>query len=77
MEFAEYGNLHESSVHRSVERLCRFTIQIASALEHLEKKNVVHPSVNSLNCFVVSKDQVGTIWEATWPGGFGAGLEIR
>ncbi|XP_015778975.1 PREDICTED: uncharacterized protein LOC107356863 isoform X1 [Acropora digitifera] len=58
VEFAEYGNLHDSSVHRSVERLCRFTIQIASALEHLEKKNVIHPSVNSLNCFVVSKDQV-------------------
>jgi len=58
VEFAEYGNLHESSVHRSVERLCRFTIQTASALAHLEKKNVVHPSVNSFTCLVVSKDQV-------------------
>ncbi|XP_044176227.1 uncharacterized protein LOC114959826 isoform X2 [Acropora millepora] len=58
VEFAEYGNLHESSVHRSVERLCRFTIQTASALEHLEKNNVVHPSVNSFTCLGVSKDQV-------------------
>ncbi|XP_015747880.1 PREDICTED: uncharacterized protein LOC107327650 isoform X2 [Acropora digitifera] len=58
VEFAEYGNLHESSVHRSVERLCRFTIQTASALEHLEKKNVVHTSVDSFTCLVVSKDQV-------------------
>ena len=78
MEFAEYGNLHESNAQlRSVERLCRFTIQIASALEHLEIKNVIHQSVNSFNCLVVSKDQVSTIWEAAGLGGLGAGLEIR
>ena len=66
MEFSEYGNLHESRVQRSVERLCRFTIQTASALEHLESKNIIHQAVDSNNCFVVSKDQVSTIWEAAW-----------
>ncbi|XP_068718194.1 uncharacterized protein [Montipora capricornis] len=58
LEFAEYGNLHESSAQRSVERLCRFTIQIATALELLESKKVIHLLVKSYNCLVVSKDQV-------------------
>ncbi|XP_015747882.1 PREDICTED: uncharacterized protein LOC107327651 isoform X2 [Acropora digitifera] len=58
VEFAEYGNLHESRAQLSVEQLCRFTIQTAAALEHLENNNVIHEAVESLNCFVVSKDQV-------------------
>lgn len=58
VEFAEYGNLHESSELRSVERLCRFTIQAATALEHLEAKKVIHCFVKSFNCLVVAKDQV-------------------
>ena len=58
MEFAEYGNLHESSAQRSIGRLCKFTIQAATALEHLEAKNVIHQSVKSFNCLVVAKDQV-------------------
>ena len=58
---AKYGNLHESRVQLSVERLCRFTIQTASALEHLEKKNIIHPSVNLFNCLVVSEDEVSTV----------------
>ena len=80
MEFAEYGNLHESSVHRSVERLCRFTIQTASALEHLEKNNVVHPSVNSFTCLGVSKDQVRTFCEGgsvVWLSDLDVGLKIQ
>ena len=67
---AKYGNLHESRVQLSVERLCRFTIQTASALEHLEKKNIIHPSVNSFNCLVVSEDEVSTVWEAAWLSGW-------
>ena len=58
MEFAEYGNLHESSAQRSIGRLCKFTIQAATALEHLEAKNVIHQSVKSFNCLVVARDQV-------------------
>ena len=76
MELAEYGNLRESRAQRSVERLCRFIIQTASALEHLEIKNIIHQSVNSFNCLVVSKDQVSTIWDAAWPSGLSVGLEI-
>ena len=58
VEFAEYGNLDESSPQFSVERLCRFTIQAAAALEHLEKNKVIHQSVSSSNCLVVAKNQV-------------------
>ena len=80
MEFAEYGNLHESRAQRSVERLCRFTIQTASALEHLEEKNVIHPSVNSFTCLVVSKDQVRTFCEGgsvVWLSDLDVGLKIQ
>ena len=52
-----------------MERLCRFAIQTASALEHLEMKNIIHPSVNSFNCLVVSEDEVSTVWEAAWLNG--------
>ena len=58
MEFAEYGNLHESSGQHSIGRLCKFTIQAATALEHLEAKNVIHQVVKPFNCLVVAKDQV-------------------
>ena len=58
VEFAEYGNLYESAEPRSVEELCRFTIQAATALEHLESKKVIHQAVKSVNCLVVSKNQV-------------------
>ena len=58
-EFAEYGNLDESSSHHSVERLSRFTIEAATALEYLEKKNVVHQSL-SLHCMVVADYQVNS-----------------
>ena len=56
-EFAEYGNLDKASEHHSVERLCRFTVQAASALEYLESKNVVHQLLQ-LYCMVVSDYQV-------------------
>ena len=58
MEFAEYGNLDESSGHHTVERLCRYTIQAATALEHLEAKKVIHEAINLLNFLVVEKNQV-------------------
>ena len=58
VEFAEYGNLYESAKNRTVEELCRFTIQAATALEHLETKKVIHRAVKSFNCLVVSKNQV-------------------
>ena len=56
-EFAEYGNLDKASEHHGVERLCRFTVQAASALEYLESKNVVHQLLQ-LCCMVVSDYQV-------------------
>lgn len=63
LEFAEYGSLRQSSEHESVERLCRFTIQAATALEHLEKKKVIHPSIRSFNCLVVTDYQVSVAGE--------------
>ena len=61
LELAEYGNLREFYFHHhSVERLCKFTIQAATALEHLEKMKVVHQAVNDFNCLVVADYQVST-----------------
>jgi len=58
VEFAEIGNFHESSPNCSVEQLCRFTIQAATALEHLEKNKVIHRALEEYNFLVVAKDQV-------------------
>ena len=60
IEFAEYGNLAESVHLYTVERLCKFTIQAATALEHLETMEVVHQAVTSYNCLVVEDYQVST-----------------
>ena len=60
VEFAQYGNLSESAPHHSIERLWRFTIQAATALEHLEKKNVIHQSIHSYNFLVVAGHQVSS-----------------
>ena len=60
VEFANYGNLGESFNHHTVERLCKFTIQAATALEHLEQKKVIHQMVAGYNCLVVADYQVGT-----------------
>ena len=58
VELAEFGNLEESFNHHTVERLCKFTIQAATALEHLEKMKVVHQAVSHFNCLVVADYQV-------------------
>lgn len=58
MEFAEYGNLFESRESRTIEELCRFTIQAATALEYLESKGIIHQAVNENTCLVVSKTEV-------------------
>ena len=62
VELAEYGNLNELHVfhNHTVERLCKFTIQAATALEHLEKMKVVHQAVADFNCLVVADYQVST-----------------
>ncbi|XP_078371994.1 uncharacterized protein LOC144655584 isoform X1 [Oculina patagonica] len=54
VEFAEYGNLVESFAYHSVERLCEFTIQVATALEYLESMKVIHQSVKTFNCLVTA-----------------------
>jgi len=61
VEFANYGNLEESFKHHTVERICKFTIQAATALEHLERKEIIHQSVTGLNCRVVADCQVNTV----------------
>ena len=60
VELAEYGNLEELFHNHTVEQLCKFTIQAATALEHLEKMKVVHQAVNDFNCLVVADCQVST-----------------
>ena len=54
VEFAEYGNLSESWPHHNIEHLWRYTIQAATALEYLEKRNVIHQSVFDYNFLVVA-----------------------
>ena len=49
-----------------MERLSRFTIQAASALEYLEKKNMVHQSL-WFHCMVVADYQVNSLKRATVP----------
>ena len=58
MELAEYANLYESRDFRTIEELCRFTIQAATALEYVEPKGIIHQAVNSNTCLVVSKTEV-------------------
>ena len=58
VEFAEYGNLYEASAQHTVEQLCRYTIQAATALEHLEKNKVIHLAPEAFNCLVVAKNKV-------------------
>ena len=58
VEFAEYGNLYEFRDFRTIEELCRFTIQAATALEYVESKGIIHQAVNSNTCLVVSKTEV-------------------
>lgn len=60
VELAEYGNLNELFQHHTVEQLCKFTIQAATALEHLEKKKVIHQAVTDYNCLIVADYQVST-----------------
>lgn len=54
VEFAEYGNLSESLPYHNIEHLWRYTIQAATALEYLEKRNVIHLAVFSYNFLVVA-----------------------
>ena len=54
VEFAEYGNLSESWPHHNIEHLWRYTIQAATALEYLEKRNVIHQAVFGYNFLVVA-----------------------
>jgi len=58
MEFAEYGNLNESRYNHSIEKLCRYTIQAASALEHVESRGASHVAFTFSSCLVVSKNEV-------------------
>lgn len=59
VEFAEYGHIKESQhTFTTVERLWKFTIQAATALEHLEKKKVIHKSIMAFHFFIVADYQV-------------------
>lgn len=63
VEFAEHGQVIELEHHHTVERLWKYTIQAATALEHLDKKKVIHRSVLAFNWFVVADYQVSSVWE--------------
>ena len=54
VEFAEYGNLEESWSNQNIEHLWRYTIQAATVLEYLEKRNVIHRAVFADNFMVVA-----------------------
>ncbi|KAL9972488.1 hypothetical protein ACROYT_G018800 [Oculina patagonica] len=58
VEFAEHGQVIEVEQHHTVERLWKYTIQAATALEHLDQKKVIHRSVQPFNWFVVADYQL-------------------
>ena len=63
-DFAKYGNIYEarSRYTMSVVNVIQMVTQIASGLEYLDSKNLVHLRLNSTSIFVVASGKVHDIW---------------
>ena len=59
VDYAEYGNLHESMPNQSVPSLVQTVTQLASALEYLENQNMKHLKLSGTSIFVVKP---GKVW---------------
>ena len=62
VDYAEYGNLHESMLHQSVPSLVQTVTQLASALEYLQNKNMRHLGLSRTSIFVVKP---GKVWNGS------------
>ena len=58
MDFAEYGNVLEAMPQQSVFSLIQIVTQIASALEYLDSKNLMHLRITAASIFVVAPGKV-------------------
>lgn len=63
-DFAKYGNIYEAKLRLtlSMVNVIQMVTQIASALEYLDSKNVVHLRLHSTSIFVVASGKVHDIW---------------
>ena len=63
-DFAKYGNILEARSHcaMSVFSSIQIATQIASALEYLGSKGLVHLRINAASIFVVAPGKVHDIW---------------
>ena len=59
VEFSEYGNLSEAIPHLSASSVLQEVVQIASALEYLERKKLLHRGISPATIFVVGPNKVG------------------
>ena len=65
VDYAECGNIHESMPQQSVFSLIQMLTQLASAMEYLERENLIHLRVSAASMFVVKPGKVRTnsvIW---------------
>lgn len=62
VDYAEYGNLHESMPNQSVPSLVQTVTQLASALEYLENKNMKHRGLSWTSVFVMKP---GKVWNGS------------
>ena len=60
MDFAPYGNIHEAMGQHTVSvfNLIQMVTQIASALEYLDSKALMHMRINKASIFVVAPGKV-------------------
>ena len=58
VDFAEYGNIHESMPKQSVYSLIQIVTQLSSALEYLENNDLVHVTISAASIFVVKPAKV-------------------
>lgn len=67
-DFAKYGNIFEARSHNimSVFNLIQMVTQIASALEYIERKDLVHLGINSASIFVVAPGKVHDVWYSVY-----------
>ena len=58
VDYAECGNIHESMSQQSVFSLIQMLTQLASAMEYLERKNLIHLRIAAASMFVMKPGKV-------------------
>ena len=60
LDYAEFGNIQEAMPKLSVFSLIQMVTQLASALEYLDSKNLIHLRMNISSIFVTKPGKVRT-----------------